>query len=136
MYNQRLSFNGLRLLVVDDEPDSRELLTFIFQENGAEMIEAASAREALEALERFKPDILISDINLPDEDGYSLMLKVRNLDAERGGQIPAIALTGYAEQEDRTRALSAGFHKHLSKPIDLDELATVVATLVGRVQWA
>jgi two-component system, OmpR family, response regulator len=132
MHNHCLPFNGLRLLVVDDEPDSRELLTFIFEENGAEMIEAASAREALEVLERFKPDILISDINLPDEDGYSLMLKVRNLDAERGGKIPAIAVSGYAEEEDCIRSLSAGFHRHLSKPIDLNELTTVVATLVGR----
>jgi len=124
--------DGLQVLVVDDEPDSRELLTLMFEQDGAEMIEAASASEALEALERLKPDILISDIKLPDEDGYSLIHKVRNLNAEQGGQIPAIALTGYAGEENRDRALSAGFNRHLSKPFGLDELAEVVATLAGR----
>ena len=134
MYNHCLSFQGLRLLVVDDEPDSRELLTLMFEQDGAEMIEAASASEALEALERLKPDILISDIKLPDEDGYSLIHKVRNLNAEQGGQIPAIALTGYAGEENCARALSAGFNRHVSKPFGLDELAEVVATLAGRNQ--
>lgn len=134
MYNQFQNLEGLRLLVVDDDPDARELLTILFSGDGAEIITAASALEALEALSRFQPDMLISDISLPDEDGYSLLQKVRKLDASQGGQIPAIALTAYAMEEDRIRALSAGFDRHLSKPIDLEELTSVVKSLACQRQ--
>ena len=125
---------GLRLLVVDDDPDALELLTILFSGDGAEIIAAASALEALEALSCFQPDMLISDISLPDEDGYSLLQKVRNLDASCGGQIPAIALTAHAMEEDRTRALSAGFDRHLSKPFDLDELTSLVKSLACQTE--
>ena len=121
--------DGLRLLVVDDDPDTRELLTILFSGEGAEIIAAASVVEALEALSCFQPDMLISDISLPDEDGYSLLQKVRKLDASQRGQIPAIALTAHVMDEDRARALSAGFDRHLSKPTDLDELTSVVKSL-------
>lgn len=129
MSNESMSFKGLRLLVVDDDPDTRTLLTFLFELEGAEIITAASAADALKIISLFKPDILISDIYLPDEDGYSLLLKVRNLEAKRGRKIPAIALTASAFDEDRNRALLAGYNIFRCKPIDLDELVSAVASL-------
>ncbi|WP_017319284.1 response regulator [Mastigocladopsis repens] len=129
MSDKFLKLDGLRLLVVDDDADARELLTCLFSWEGAEIITATSAVEALDALAGFQPDILISDIRLPDEDGYSLLLKVRNLDVSQGGKIPAIALTADAGEEYRIRALSAGFDRYIAKPIDLDELSSVVKSL-------
>lgn len=128
------SIEGLRLLVVDDDPDTRELLTVMFAGDGAEVIAVASAKEALAALEHIKPDILISDIKLPGEDGYTLIRKVRNWQADHGEQIPAIALTGYARNQDRIRALLAGFDQHVSKPVDLNDLAAMVANLASRLR--
>ncbi|MEA5601982.1 response regulator [Nostoc sp. UHCC 0252] len=136
MYNQLMSFKGLRLLVVDDDADTRTLLTFLFELDEAEVITAASAGEALEIMSFFKPDILISDIYLPDENGCSLLMKVKNLEAKRGRKIPAIALTASAFDEDRNRALLAGYDIYRCKPIDLDELASTVASLVGIEQYA
>jgi two-component system, OmpR family, response regulator len=129
MKNESMKLNGLRLLIVDDDPDARELLTVFFSWEGVDVITAASASEALEELLRFQPDILISDIRLPDEDGYSLLVKVRNLATDQGGKIPAIALTADVSEEYRTRALTAGFDSYISKPIDLDELTSVVKNL-------
>ncbi|HEX3250141.1 MAG TPA: ATP-binding protein [Pyrinomonadaceae bacterium] len=126
------SLHGLKVLVVDDEPDTRELISEVLKECGSEVITSRSAVEALEALEQYKPDILISDLGMPDEDGYSLISKIRALPAERGGQIPAAALTAYARAEDRMRVLRSGFQFHLPKPIDSAELVTVVASLAGR----
>ncbi|WP_375477001.1 response regulator [uncultured Nostoc sp.] len=131
MYNQSMSFKGVRLLVVDNDFDTRTLLTYLFELSGAEIITAASAREAIEIMSFFKPDILISDIYLPDEDGYSLLLKVRNLEARRGREIPAIALTASPYEEDRDIALILGYDIYRCKPIDLDELAFMVASLTG-----
>lgn len=122
----------LLLLVVDDEADSREVIAFMLEEYGADVIAVASASEALEALESVKPDILISDIGMPELDGYWLISQVRNLETELGGQIPAIALTAYAGEAEGTRALSTGFQMHVSKPIAPAELAAVVASLAGR----
>lgn len=115
------------MLVVDDDPDTRELLTILFKEYEAEIIAVACASEAIAALEHLKPDILISDIKMPSEDGCSLIREVRNLDRECGGQIPAIALSAYAGEEDRARALSAGFQEYVTKPIDIDDFAALVA---------
>ncbi|MEH2067112.1 MAG: response regulator [Nostoc sp.] len=129
MSNQSVSFDGLRLLVVDDNSDTRKLFTLLFKLEGAEVIAAASASEALEIISFFKPDILISDIYLPDEDGYSLLLKVRNLEANRGRKIPAIAMTASANDEDSTRAFLSGFQIYLCKPIDLNKLTSMVASL-------
>jgi len=126
------SLAGLKVLVVDDEPDTRELIREVLKECGSEVITSHSAAEALEALEQHKPDILISDLGMPDEDGYSLISKIRALPAERGGQIPAAALTAYARAEDRMRVLRSGFQFHLPKPVDSAELVTVVASLAGR----
>ncbi|MBE9035080.1 response regulator [aff. Roholtiella sp. LEGE 12411] len=136
MSSESAFFKGLRLLVVDDDPDTRTLLTFLFELDGAEIITAASAGEAMEIMSFFKPDILIIDICLPDEDGYSLLLKARNLESGRERRIPAIAVTASASEEGHIRALLTGFQIYLSKPINLDELASVVADLAGLKQYA
>ncbi|HEY9853654.1 MAG TPA: PAS domain S-box protein [Leptolyngbyaceae cyanobacterium] len=125
--------NGLRVLVVDDEPDARELLATILRQSGAEVTTVSSAREALEAILKIQPNILLSDIGMPEEDGYTLIRKVRNLDATQGGQIPAVALTAYARAEDRTQALLSGFQLHIPKPINPGELVAAVANLTGRI---
>ena len=126
------SLDGLRLLVVDDEVDFRELVITMLGHYGANVKAAASASEALVDLESWKPDVLVADIGMRDEDGYGLIRKVRMLTAERGGSIPAIALTAYTRDEDRLRALSAGYHIHLAKPITGPQLAAAVANAAGR----
>ena len=126
------SLQGLKVLVVDDEADTRELIQEVLKECGSEVILSRSVAEALEALEEHKPDILISDLGMPDEDGYSLISKIRALPSDRGGHIPAAALTAYARAEDRMRVLRSGFQFHLPKPVDAAELVTVVASLAGR----
>lgn len=123
---------GLRLLVVDDEIDFRELVTMMLGHYGAIVKTAASASEALLDLENWKPDVLVADIGMRGEDGYGLIRKVRTLSAERGGSIPAVALTAYTRDEDRRRALADGFQMHLAKPITGPELAAAVANLAGR----
>ena len=127
------SLAGLRILVVDDESDAREIVAAILGEAGAEIATASSSRQALDRIEQWKPDLLISDIGMPGESGYDLIRKVRALPAERGGQIPAIALTAYAHMQDRLKILSAGFQMHVPKPIEPIELATVVASLTKRL---
>ncbi len=127
------SLDGLRVLVVDDESDARELVAAMLEGSGANVIGAASAKEGLNLLESWKPDVLIADIGMPIEDGYGLIKRVRTLPRERGGHTPALALTAYARPEDRVRALSAGYQLHLSKPVDRAELATVVASLAKRM---
>jgi signal transduction histidine kinase/DNA-binding response OmpR family regulator len=124
--------DGLRVLVVDDEVDTRDLIAAVLVRVGAEVQTASTAHEALQALERWVPDVLVSDIGMPDEDGYTLIKKVRELDAKQPGWIPALALTAYASVEDRMRALSAGFQMHMTKPLDPAELVAVVASLCGR----
>jgi signal transduction histidine kinase/ActR/RegA family two-component response regulator len=128
----QLKLEGLRVLVVDDEPDTRKVISAVIEKSGAEVRTCASAQEALEALVEWRPDILMSDIGMPDEDGYSLIRKVRALSAERGGLIPAAAFTAYAREEDRQRALDAGFHMHVAKPIGSRELIATIASLAGR----
>ncbi|MEP0810874.1 ATP-binding protein [Coleofasciculus sp. FACHB-SPT9] len=123
--------DGLQILVVDDEADARELLKSILEQYGAEAIAAASAEEAIGTIQQSKPDLLISDIGMPNEDGYSLIRRVRALEAEKG-QIPSVALTAYVRVDDQKAALSAGFQSHVAKPIDPTELIAVVASLVGR----
>ena len=130
--DQLPALNGVRVLVVDDQADARELLRAILAHSGADVTVAATARAALEALERAPFDVLVSDIVMPDEDGYDLIRKVRARGAERGGQIPALAVTAYGRIEERTAALAAGYQQHAVKPIEPAELAAVVATLVGR----
>jgi CheY-like chemotaxis protein len=99
---------------------------------GAEVLVASSAAEALAAVEQSPPDLIISDIGMPDEDGYEMMRRIRRLPAAAGGRVPAIALTAYARVEDRMHALRAGYQMHVPKPVELAELATVAASLAGR----
>jgi signal transduction histidine kinase/ActR/RegA family two-component response regulator len=124
--------DGLRVLVVDDEPDTRELLKTGLSQCGAEVSTASSASEALEAIEAAPPDLLISDIGMPDIDGYDLIRRIRELSADRGGKIPAIALTAYARTEDRLQALRSGYQMHVPKPVELAELVAVASSLVQR----
>ncbi|HEV7517433.1 MAG TPA: PAS domain-containing protein [Thermoanaerobaculia bacterium] len=125
---------GIKVLVVEDDPDTRELILRVLADHAAEVTAVASAREGLAALESQRPDVLLSDIEMPGEDGYSLIAKVRALPRERGGATPAAALTAFARGEDRRRALQAGFQLHVAKPVEPAELATVVANLAGRTR--
>ena len=124
--------DGLKILVVDDEADTRELLKIALGRCGAEVMAVGSAQEALDALKVMKPQLLISDIGMPDEDGYELIRKVRALPSEQGGKIPAVALTAYARAEDRLRALRSGYQMHVAKPVELTELIAVASSLVHR----
>jgi CheY-like chemotaxis protein len=130
--NQTSSLAGLRVLLVDDEMDGRQLVTIMLEQIGVQVKAAASADEALQTFAEWKPDVLVSDIGMPEEDGYSLIRKVRALPREQGGNVPAAALTGYVGQEDYVKALSAGYHSHIKKPVELEELIAVVASLTGR----
>jgi PAS domain S-box-containing protein len=123
---------GLKLLVVDDESDARHLLATFLTDYGARVLTAASSKEAMLLLEEYQPDVLISDIGMPEEDGYVLIRRIRSLTEGRGGRIPAIALTAYARLEDRDKALLSGFQLHFPKPINPLDLVLVVANLVGR----
>ena len=125
--------DGLRVLVVDDDWDTLEMLSAILCECDAEVVTVASAAEAILEIERRRPDVLVSDIGMPDEDGYDLIKRVRETEEERGElAIPALALTAYAKASDRVRALAAGYQVHLAKPVEPAELALVVANLAGR----
>jgi signal transduction histidine kinase/ActR/RegA family two-component response regulator len=126
--------SGVKVLAVDDEADTCELLRSLLTQCGAEVTTARSAAEALDLLTRVKPDVMISDVGMPGEDGYELMRKVRALPAERGGGIPAVALTAYARGEDRLMALRAGYQMHVAKPIVVAELVAIVASLVARLK--
>ena len=125
---------GVRLLVVEDDPDTLDLLRFILDNRGAEVMTAASTAQALKALEHWRPNILVSDLAMPGEDGYVLIGRVRSRGPEQGGDIPAVALSAYTRNEDRNRALAAGFQMHLPKPVDPEELISVVANLTGHAQ--
>jgi len=123
--------DGLQVLIVDDEADARDLLITILEQSGAQVTAAASAGEAFKFLSESRADVLVSDIAMPGVDGYALIRRVRELEAERGEYIPALALTAYARESDRNSALEAGFQVHLAKPFDPDELVDVVAKLAG-----
>ncbi|MET0650038.1 MAG: response regulator [Pyrinomonadaceae bacterium] len=128
----RGGLEGLRLLVVDDETDTRELLAFMLTASGAEVKTSAGAGEALATLKGWEPDVLVSDIGMPEVDGYEFISEVRRREADTGKRLPAVALTAYAGDEDRRRAVSAGFQTHLAKPLDLGKLVSVIAALAGR----
>jgi CheY-like chemotaxis protein len=123
--------DGVRVLLVDDEEDTRNLLTTILTQSGALVAAAAGVAQALESLRLKKHDLLISDIEMPDEDGYSLMRRVRALDHAENGRIPAIALTAHARAADRMLALTAGFQLHVPKPVEPAELIVAIANLTG-----
>jgi signal transduction histidine kinase/CheY-like chemotaxis protein len=121
---------GIRVLVVDDDADSREFIAFVLEQLGAQISTVKSAGEAIASLEQLPPDILLSDIGMPDMDGYMLMRQIRAMPPEQGGQILAIALTAYAGEIDRQQALAAGFQHHLAKPVEPDELVKVILNLL------
>ena len=123
--NSVSSLDQVKILLVEDEPDTRMLFAFILENCGAEVVAVASAKEALEAIQQIPFHLLISDIAMPDEDGYSLIRKVRSLDVEQGRQIPAIAVTGiYEEELNYSNASTTEFQLHLTKPVDPNELVT------------
>ncbi|HWN45280.1 MAG TPA: response regulator, partial [Thermoanaerobaculia bacterium] len=123
------ALDGIKVLAVDDEADARNLLALVLEQCGAEVRTCASAAEALAALADYEPDILVSDIGMPGENGYDLIKKVRAWEADRGRRIPAVALTAYARVEDRLQALTAGYNMHVPKPVEPAELAVVIASL-------
>ncbi len=125
--------NGLRVLVVDDEPDARGLVKRFLEECGVRVLMAESAEEALRELASFAPDVIVSDIGMPGTDGYQMIRSIRALSEADGGRTPAAALTAFARSEDRTRALLAGYQAHLTKPINPNELVAVIAALAGRI---
>jgi PAS domain S-box-containing protein len=124
--------DGLKILIVDDERDTLEMLRIGLSHCGAVVTIAGSAEDALEALSSSAPDVLISDIGMPDMDGYEMMRKIRSLPAEQGGRIPSVALTAYARTEDRLQALRSGYQMHVPKPVELAELVAVIASLAQR----
>jgi PAS domain S-box-containing protein len=128
-YAPAAKLGGVRVLVVDDEPDARSLIERLLENCEATVTTAGSAREALEQVAREAPDVLLSDIGMPTEDGYSLMRRIRRLSGE-AGRIPAIALTAYARAEDRVKALQAGYQMHLAKPVEPVKLIEMIASLV------
>ena len=123
------SLQGITVLAVDDEPDARRLVQRVLESCGAKVLTAPSAKEALQMVARDRPDVIISDIGMPDEDGYDFMRKVRSLTPAEGGKTPAAALSAFARAEDRTRALRAGYQSHVAKPVEPSELTAVVASL-------
>jgi len=124
--------DGLHVLLVEDDEDSRKLLGTMLKRNGARVTSTKSAKEALSVFDNELPDVMISDIGMPEQDGYELIRKLRAMPPEKGGRIPAIALTGYASKKDRERALAAGYHQHIAKPIEQADMIKAIAALVGR----
>src|SRR5438094_3218684 len=123
------ALDGVRVLIVDDQADTREVLSVLLAGAGAEVRTSASAAEALATLARWQPDVLLADIAMPGEDGYALLSAVRSLAPTRGGEIPALALTAYAHPQDRERALAAGFHDYIAKPFEPPALVAAIAKL-------
>jgi CheY-like chemotaxis protein/anti-sigma regulatory factor (Ser/Thr protein kinase) len=126
-----LTLPGVRVLIVDDDADARELLSIVLQSAGALVEACDSAAAGFAALRRFRPHVLVSDIGMPQEDGYMLARRVQALPVDDGGGIPSVALTAYTRNEDRAKALAAGFTTHLGKPVNPDDLVATVANLAG-----
>jgi CheY-like chemotaxis protein len=126
------SLRGVRVLAVDDDRDGLELIARIITEASGEARTTTSAAEGLRVLQDWRPDVLVSDIEMPGEDGYVFIRRVRELDASQGGKTPAVALTAYGRTEDRVRTLAAGYSMHVPKPVDPVELTTIIASLAGR----
>jgi CheY-like chemotaxis protein len=132
--SQNVSLDSLRLLVVEDEPATLEFLKQMLESYGAVVTAVSSAQAALEAFRTNPPDILVSDIGLPDVDGYDLMQRIRQSDLTRGRTIPAIALTAYARSEDRTQAFLAGYQAHIVKPAEPSELIATIASFARLIR--
>jgi len=128
--------SGLRVVVADDQDDSRELIEFLLRRQGAIVTGAASAAEAFAAIKGHPPDVLLSDIEMPDENGYAFIGRVRALTAADGGNVPAAAMTAHGSREDRDHAVAAGFQRHLAKPFQPADLFALVGDLAGRATVA
>ena len=124
--------DGVHVLLVEDDDDSRKLLGTMLKRYGARVTSTKSAKEALSVFDNELPDVMVSDIGMPDEDGYELIRKLRSTPSDRGGLTPAIALTGYASRKDRERALTAGYQQHMAKPIEQADMIAAIASLIGR----
>ena len=127
-----LALNEIRVLVVEDDTDTRELLRILFQSEGGLVTATPSVQEALSAYDRSRPDVIVADIGMPDYNGYTLIGRVRARDREHGNLTPAIALTAYATSMDRDTVLSAGFQVHMAKPFEPDKLISVIADLAAK----
>ena len=127
-----LPLEGIQILLVDDEPDTREFQAFLLEQNGAHVRAVASGEEALQALEQSIPDVLVSDIGMADMDGYMLLQQIRDRSPNQGGMIPAIALTAYAAQNEQHRALQVGFQTHITKPVEPSVLVRAISLSLGR----
>jgi CheY-like chemotaxis protein len=124
--------DGVHVLLVEDDDDSRKLLGTMLKRVGARVTSTKSVAEAMKSLGSELPDVLISDIGMPEEDGYELIRSVRALPVEQGGQVPAMALTGYASRRDKERALAAGYQIHVAKPVEQNDVIAAIASLIGR----
>ena len=127
-----VTLHGLAILIVEDDDDARELMQAVLEQRGARVTAAESVLRAFQLLESAPPDVIVSDIAMPDEDGFSLARRIRELPADAGGRTPIVAVSAYAGASDRVRALAAGFDRYLHKPVDFDELSTTINVLVGR----
>ena len=125
------SLTGVRALIVDDDPDAAELLSEGLRGQGASVVAVPGAAAAFRAFQAERPDIVLSDIAMPNEDGLALIQRIRALPSDRGGRVPAIAVSAYARADDRERSLEAGFQLHVSKPIDIEQLVAAIASLAG-----
>ena len=126
-----LSLDGVLILLVEDVDDARDMFTVMLELSGARVMAAASVGQAMELMERAVPDVLVSDIGMPGEDGYELIAKMRARSADHGGTMPAIALTGFTTSQDRARALAAGFDAYLTKPLEPTVLVETIASLIA-----
>jgi CheY-like chemotaxis protein/anti-sigma regulatory factor (Ser/Thr protein kinase) len=124
--------NGLRVLSIDDQEEARDAMSALLESLGAQVQSAESAQEGLAALAAYRPDIVLCDLSMPGEDGFSVIRKVRALDSDQGGKVPVVALTAYGDRESIQRCLDAGFDAHLAKPMDVADLARLIRELVGR----
>ena len=127
-----LTLHGLAILIVEDDDDARHLMQVVLEERGAQVMVAESVGRAFELMAMTRPDIIVSDIAMPDEDGFSLARRVRALPADSGGQTPIVAVSAYAGASDRLRALAAGFDRYLHKPVDFNELGAAINALLDR----
>jgi CheY-like chemotaxis protein len=126
------SLQGIVILIVEDDDDARELMQAVLEQRGATVSAAESVARAFELLQRTSPDVVVSDIAMPDEDGFTLARRLRALPADDGGLTPIIAVSAYAGSSDRTRALAAGFDRYLNKPVDFDELSVTIHSIIDR----
>lgn len=126
------ALDDLRILVIEDDPDARELMRAVLQDRGARVDVAESVGHAFELLEATRPDVIVSDIAMPEEDGLAFIRRLRALPEERAARIPAIAVSAFAGSSDRARGLAAGFDQYMRKPVDFDELCATIRAVVAR----